>query len=383
LSDAQYDWEVQAALYYDAHKDEFKNTPPATQATTQPDATQPAVASSQPAFKPFDEVKRQIIEKLAASQIDQQTKMIAADLASRLSDDFTTIRKTNPASVLPTTMPSEANATTQPTTDVMTLARLETLRAEIEKKYHVAIQLHDLVKDWQTTKDLVKLPGIGTASSPDGASFSEYATNFSRSSLTPGSGPLQLWEPSQPIADAEKNTFVFRLTAAQAAHPPADVTTVAKQVEQDWKLLRAYEQAKTAAQTAFEAAKKLGLSQAARAAGQNMFATPLFPPRRVQEVPGYRLPSPVASQQLLSAAVDLVQQASVSDKHPVQRVDLPNVQRVVIIELAGVQLDAPEWQAQWEVTESQQHSRLQKLAQDFFNYDNVVARTGYKAEEKS
>jgi hypothetical protein len=387
-TDHRYDWEVQAALYYESHKEEYFNPPPATQpAATQPGTQPTTVATSQPAYKPFEEVKQQIIEKLAASQIDSQARQIAAELSSRLAEDFASIRKENPSAIQPTT----AEATTQPSVgpvalpagQVMMLAHLEAIRADIDKKYGVAVKLHDIVSDWQITQELAKLPGIGTAAAGDGSSFTDYATSFVHPSASSSLPPLQVWEPSQPLTDTQHNAYVFRLTAAQPAHPPANLATIARQLEHDWKLAQAFDQAKQAAQKAFDSAKTLGLSQVARSTGQKVFNTDLFSPRQVQEVPGYPLTPQEAVHEVLAAAEGLITDATPADKHPAKLVELPAAQRVVVMELAGVQLAAPEWFAQLQVTEGQQQERLEKLAQEWFSYDKIVSRTDYKPVEKS
>jgi hypothetical protein len=397
-TDAHYDWAVQAALYYESHKEEFVNTPPATQPSTQPTTqaattqlalTQPTtVATSLPAYKPFEDVKQEIIEKLAAAQIDQQARAIAADLASRLAEDYAAIQKTNPSAVHPTTVEattkaSVLSASPTPAGELMFLPHLEMIRADIDKKYGVAITLHDIGSDWQTTQTLAKLPGIGMATAGDSVPFSEYATSFARATTSAGLLPLQVWEPSQPLTDSEHNAYVFRLTAAQPAHAPGDVASVAKQVEQDWKLGQAYDQANNAAQKAYESAKTLGLAQVARTSNQKMTTTELFPPDQVEDVPGYKLPDPAATHQFLAAIQDLMANATPADKRPDKLVALPSAERIVVMELAGIQLNAPEWEAQIQVTEKQQQTRLQKLAQEWFNFDKIVARTQYKPVEKS
>jgi hypothetical protein len=388
-TDHRYDWEVQAALYYESHKEDYFNPPPATQpAATQPSTQPTTVATSQPAYKPFEEVKQQIIEKLAASQIDSQAKQIAAELSSRLAEDYASIRKENPSALQPTTteattQPSVVGPVALPAGELMMLAHLEAIRADIDKKYGVAVKLHDIVSDWQTTQELAKLPGIGSATAGDGISFTDYATSFAHPSATSSLPPLQVWEPSQPLTDTQHNAYVFRLTAAQPAHPPADFTTIARQLEHDWKLAQAYDQAKQAAQKAFDSAKVVGLPQAARTAGQNVITTEYFSPRQVQEVPSYPLTNPAASHELLAAAEELITHATPADKQPAKLVELPGVQRVVVMELAGVQLAAPEWFAQLQVTEGQQQERLEKLAQEWFSYDKIVSRTDYKPVEKT
>jgi hypothetical protein len=359
-------------------------------ASTQPSSTEPTTQTalattepaSQPAIKPFEQVKQEIIEKLAATQVEDQSKKIADDLAARLADDFRAIQSADPAAVLPTTgpttAPAQASATTRPVETLMTLAHLEQIRSDIQQKYHVAIALHDIVNDWQTTKELGNLPGIGSSSTADHEPFAGYATSFARPTTT----PIQVWQPSLPLTDAQQNTYVFRLTAAQPAHAPPDLAPLAKQVEQDWKLAQAYELAKQAAQKAYDTAKTSGLSQAARASSQGIISTPLFPPQRSREVPSYPGLDPLASRELLSAAADLILKATPTEKHPDALVELPSAQRIVVMELAGVQLPGDQWLAQIITAKKEQQQRVGRLAGDWFNYDTVVSRTGYKPEEK-
>lgn len=393
--DAAYDWEVQAAIYYDAHKDEFKSPatkpaaplgpalptsgPATTQASaeTKPAETQPLVQ------KPFAEVKQQIVEKLAADEATKLSKQVLDDLAARLTSDFNAIHQADPSATVPGTQPTTAPAVASSAKGVMTLAHLEQIRNEIDQKYHVAIQLHDVDKDWQTQSDLSKLAGIGTATTPEGAPFPEYATEFARPGMTTGATPLAVWQPSTPLNDAQQTAYLFRLTAAEPPHAPADMTPIAKQVADDWKLAQAYDQATQAAQKALASAKTSGLSQVARAAGQNVFLTPLFAPQQTQEIAGYPGLPPAAVRELLTAASDLVTQATPSDKHPDTLVALPAVQRVVVMELDAVQLTDPTWLAQLRATGEQQLNDIQRLAADWFDYDHVVARTDYKPEEKS
>ena len=400
--DPQYDWAVQAGFYYNAHKDEFKNEPPAktepsTQgAQTRPGDTQPAAttaptttqAATLPAIKPFEEVKQQIIEKLAAPEADKLSQKIANDLKALLSSDYQVIRRANPQMIGPVapqaaTQPVEASATSRPTNDLMMLAHLEQIRDQIQQKDHVAIKLNDQARDWQTVTDLPKLPGLGTATTADHSAFPEIAIAAAQPVEPPKAPSLQLWQPSDPLTDGQQNAYLFRLTAARPAHAPPDLAPIAKQVQADWKLSQAYDQAMQAAQKALASAKSVGLSQAARTNGQILISTPLFSPRQDREVPEYPLPDPAASEALLKGASDLLAQATPADKRPDALVPLPSALRVVVMELAAVQLPAAEWIAQYEVTEGQQIAQVMRLARDWFNYNQIVSRTGYKPEQKS
>lgn len=393
--DAAYDWEVQAAIYYDGHKDEFKApaTKPAVPLgpavpTTGPATTQTAEAATKPAetqpmvTKPFAQVKQQIIEKLAADEVNKLSKQIQDDLTAKLTSDFNAIHQADPSATVPGTQPTAAPAPAS-AGNVTTLAHLEQIRGEIEQQHHVAIQLHEIAKDWQTQADLGKLAGIGTATAGDSEPFAEYATQFAHPGITAGNPTLGVWQPSVPLTDAQENAFLFRLTAAELPHAPADMAPIAKQVGDDWKLAQAYDQAMQAAQKALASAKASGLAQSARTAGQNVFSTPLFEPEQTQEIPGYPGLPPAAVHELLTTAADLVTQATPSDKHPDTLVALPAAQRVVVIELDGVQLTDPTWLAQLRATSEQQLADIQRLAVDWFDYDHVVSRTDYKAEEKS
>jgi hypothetical protein len=393
-ADAQYDWEVQAASYYNAHQDEFQGLPqtrPSTQAAVQTVTTEPttsvATTKPQPTTKPFEEVKQQIIEKLAAPQAEKLSKQIADELAAGLTSDFQLIRQTDPTSVVPGTQPASqpaAAATTQPIAPLMMFSHLEQIRDQVQRKYHVAIELHDIGNDWQTQPDLAKLPGIGSAANnPDGVSFPELATSFQTPASLNKEPALQLWQPSPILADGQQNTYLFRLTAAEPPHPPSDMASIAKQVESDWKLSQAYDQAMQAAQKALASAKSVGISQAARTAGLQVVSTPLFQPGQAQEIPGYPLSNPAAQQVVAKAADDLLTQASPSDKQPDTLVPLPSVARVAVIELAAAQLPQPEWLMQYSVTQQQQMAELERLTEDWFDYNRVVARLGYKVEQKS
>jgi hypothetical protein len=418
--DAAYDWEVQAAIYYDAHKDEFKapatkpaaplgpalptTGPAATQAastqaaSTQNAGTQPATteasAETKPAetqpmvVKPFAAVKQQIIEKLAADDAGKLSKQILDELTARLTSDFNTVRQADPSATVPSTQPATAPAvassvTTRPAADLMMLAHLEQIRTEIEHKHHVSIQLHEIVNEWQTKADLGKLPGIGAATAADGAPFPEYALEFAHPGMTVGEPPLAVWQPSAPLTDAQQNSYLFRLTAAEPPHAPAGMAPIAKQVTDDWKLGQAYDQAMQAAQKALASAKTSGLSQAGRTDGQNVVYTPLFSPQQAQDLPGIPGLPPAALREALAAASDLITEASPSNKQPDKLVALPAAQRAIVMELDGVQLTSPAWLAQLRATSEQHLADIQRLAADWFDYDHVVSRTGYKAEEKS
>lgn len=404
----RYELQVQAAEYYEAHKEEFHNTPPATRPATAPattqasaDATQPATtaeaAASQPAIKPFTQVRDQIVDKLIATDVQQRTASIEKEVVSRLASDWISIRRADPSATQPaatepaSTQPALATTApaSQPAGELRSLARLEQIRDEIQKQFGVLVSVHDIARDWQTTSELSKLPGIGTARTEPpaqeamelGVTFPQYAMSFAE---RPGSlpvVPLQVWEPSQPLTDFQQNAYVFRLSAAEPAHAPPDMAPLADQVARDWRLAQAYDQAKQAAQKLLDAAKAVGLSQAARTGSLTVISAGPFSPQSTESIPGYSLPDRVSREQLGAAAANLLKEASVQDPHPIDLVELPVARRVIVAELGSATLPTFQWLAQLRASGFAHQERFRKLADEWFSYDRVVSRMHYVPEE--
>jgi hypothetical protein len=245
----------------------------------------------------------------------------------------------------------------------------------------VSLELHK-INNWQDAKHLSLLPVIGAAETADHAPFRQYALSFTGQPITFSTSALQVWEPSRPLTDTQENAYIFRLTAAQPAHAPADLSSIVAQVTKDWKTAQAYELAKQAAQKLADSAKSIGLAQAARGIGAQVVTTDKFAPRSGSPIPGYPLTDTAAQMNLDQASGKLLAQATPSEQHPAMLVELPTAQRVVVAELGSAQLMAPEWYVQLQVTETQRQMARQKLADDWFSYNAVVSRMGYKAEAK-
>jgi hypothetical protein len=399
----QHEWEVKAASYYLAHQSEYVN-PPATQPATKPaevfgpasgpattaPATMAAAATpvTQPAFKPFEQVSASIIETLMADDVKKQSDLVEKDIAGQLSADWIAIRKTNPSATQPA---STQPATSQPAMAVIapttqpTFARLEQIRADVQARLHVSVEIHEM-NAWQDMHQLGALPGIGSAQTADRDSFNAYALSFTGQPSIISATLLQVWEPSQALTDATDNTYVFRLTAAQAAHAPEDMTPLIPQLGADLRVAQTYDLAKQAAQKLFDSAKTLGLAQATRTGGQKVITTGQFSPRvGARMIPNYPLTDSTAQADLGAAAQKLLAEATSADPRPDALAELPSIRRVLVIELAGAQLpfEIPLWEAQAETVREQREAATQSLTGDYFAYDAVVARTQYKAEQKS
>jgi hypothetical protein len=399
--EVRHEWDVKAADYYLAHPEEFRNPatePAATEPASQPATTQGALAaatqaaaSTQPAIKPFEQVKAEIVEKLMATDVAKQTAAIEKELTSRLATDWIEIRKANPSATQPattqfaTTQPdatSQPGATSQPASEEMKLTQLEKIRTDIQQKLHVSLVIHEY-NDWQDSKQLGALPGVGNARTNDQDSFADYALHFTGQRGMVMAVALQVWEPSQPLTDLSQNFYVFRLMAAEPAHAPTDITPVLAQVTKDWRIAQAYELARQAATKLAESAKANGLAQASRTAGLAMLATGPISPRSPRNIAGYPLTDPAAQQDLGQAARKLLQMSSQADPHPSTLFELPTVQRVGVAELATAQLEFPEWYVQSEVVGAQRQMNMVKLASDWFEYAKVVNRLDYRPEAKA
>lgn len=391
----RYELEVQAADYYDNHKDEFRNVPPETQPTTTPSTSGPATqpAASQPAIKPFNEVKNGIIDKLIEPDVQKRTTEIENAVKARFAADWIDIRRTDPAATQPSVAEEPANQvvtaqttpTSKPAGDPRSFAHLEQIRNDVQKQFGVLIDLHDIAGAWQTSASLAAMPGIGNASTAPpsaemfsmGVAFPQYALSFMERPGTSAVVPLQVWEPSQSLDDAQQNAYLFRLTAAQPPHAPPDMAPVAERVAADWRVQQAYDQAKQAAQKLLDAAKAIGLAQAARNGGIDVQSIGPFSPPGHEPIPGYPLDA-VARNQLGDAADKLIKSATPQDEHPVRLVELPTAQRVAVAQLAATSLRTSRLNAQMMATAYEQQVRFRPLADDYFSYDNVVARLQYK-----
>ena len=401
-----YNWQLKAADYYDKHQEEYRNPPPpASGPATQPAATQPAQATtqpgSQPAIKPFKEVEGEIIRNLVADDAQQETNRIVQFIDDRLNNDFLTIRRSDPAATQPASTPlttgpasgpavAGAGPTTQPATALMSEAHLEQLRADVQRQFHVDLKIADLQKDWLDAKELAKLPGVGAAHTADFDEFAPYAANFVGQLGRVTARPLAVWEPSVMLTDSQKNAYVFRLTTAEPAHAPSDMTPVLKQVEADWKLAHAYQQASQAAQKLVDASKSIGLAQAARLESKPVTSATASPERPFAFMPtmfrvsGYDVKDPAANDALATEIKRLLAAAGPSDPHPRAAVALPTVRRDLAIELIDAHLSVPDLAiAQEQVVGQQRAEQAQPLILDWFDYKSVVSRLDYKPEQKS
>jgi hypothetical protein len=99
------------------------------------------------------------------------------------------------------------------------------------------------------------------------------------------------------------------------------------------------------------------------------------------KVEGYAPENPLSKFTFLAQLAPIATRASPKDHHPAGIVDLPADRKVLVAEVAGFELGWPEAQDYARrLGVAQQNRRVfeGQLANDWFNYDNVVSRLGFK-----
>ena len=366
---SDYDWEVLARKYFLEHPDEFAVPPekePASQPTSGP-ATEPA---TEPATRPFDRVRQAALDAVIGPVADQRAKAVVNLVRQRI----------------------KANADPS-------FAALQSVAAEVRKKFDVTLDAVDRTAVPQTAEQLAGEPGLGRATAtlgPDRAAaptpFAEYVMANAAPlaaadpTNTASADALPMLRPSEPLenpsAPAGDTTYVVRLTAADPAHPPADLATVKAQVGRDWRRAQAFDLAKAAADALIAEsgkADKSALSAAATGpvidAGPLAFGSPL--------PPALNLP-PASARDFYTGAYALLSAPGDGEK-PLGRIDLPAADRVLAAQVTRI---LPSWSTDAEkqelaaATAAQIRQQLALStaadpAKAWFSPDAIVARTGY------
>lgn len=244
--------EADALAYYDQNKSQFKAAadPSAKPGESGFDASLPVPGSSAE-FKPYEEVRRAIIDRLkderARAVADKAIKAARAVLLSELRS-----------------IPEDANYRVFPEGYVPTgslRSAAETIQQQFAQE-GVRTQVVGDVLGWLESGALPDLPGIGKASTSAALGqrrvpFAVYALSARELEPVPAQSdqagardaasarrlpglPMQTHVPSVPLEDDQGNRYLFRLTGAQAERSPQSLEEVKDRVEEDARMLLAY-----------------------------------------------------------------------------------------------------------------------------------------------
>lgn len=376
----EYTWKKDAYKYYVEHGEEFASTQPATLPTTGPltlgAGSAAATPVAGPTTRPFDEVLPEIRQKLASEQTDKLQKRIADRIAGTLGADWLNYNKSQSG---------KDAAESSMGSPYPSFEYLQKLAGQIQKDFGVLPQITQNADVYMSQQELAKLPGIGAAS--DGkANFVTYATvraaAFAPHERHNASELLQLWEPSPILHDASGDAYIFRLTAAQPAHRPADKSEVKEQIIADLRQMEGYQLAKQSAERLLAAANQAGgLQSAATVAGRNVIQTGAFRNRAMDPIENYPISGPTKAA-FLDEVFKLLVDAARGVEHPRKLVELPQAGKALVVQLESVEADWPA-QSTFFVelsVEGQLRAELrQNLQVQWFDWKSVTTRLNYKA----
>jgi len=403
-----YQWDVDVYRYYQKHVSEFPTTQPdplstgVTLGPLPPMAVRPKTGST---TRPVQEVRGEIMDKLIKPDADRLADAIQDRINSVMASDYAAYRKgAGPAggtSTRPTTLASApasaapASSLAVPYDDYEYLTRLA---QKIQKDFGVLPSTHKIADAYKSEQELNQLPDIGKESAA-GADFSTYVMQHVEPFAKPveGEKALAALEPSPPLKDAAGNSYLFRVTDAKLAGPPASMADARDKVEQDWKMAQAYKLAREDAEKDKAMAEKdaattrpgevastdeSGLKRVAAAARRKVISVgPIN--GGTSQVPGYAIPEQ-ASQTLVKQAVGLLTNAAASNNpHPIGLVELPAATRVLLDELDQVR---PLWSNESvamakDALAGNIHDQMaMTLWFKWFDYNSVARRLDYKPE---
>jgi hypothetical protein len=363
---SDYEWDVEASKYYQLHQSEFPTTQPAT--TQEALSLGPATRAA-PTTRPFVEVREQIINLLIEPRVDQRQVQIQSDLNTRLAADYDNWKKAHPGG--PTTVPAGSS-------EFEDFAYVQKVAQDFQNRYKVTLTVASIADGFKTASELQSLPGIGQVSS-FGVGVIASAEPLASAENKGVPGLLSLFQPSKAIADASRNLFIFRITAADPAHKPNDLAEVREQVERDWKRQQAFSLAKTEAQKLLDAARGPGLESAAD--GKKVVTTGEFMLNPSTNLEPYHLTGPAVID-FLRCVRGLTSTLSQPDHpRPISLVELTADEKVAVVEIISAQsMLTPQnvkyAQAQLSA-EALQQFRSQ-TTMEWFGLDSVMERTGYQ-----
>ncbi len=368
---SDYDWDKEGHMYYLQHQSEFPTTQPAT---TQETLTLGPSTRPGPSTRLYEEVKQTIMDRMIEPLANRLGQQIQGQITSRLNQDYQSYAKT----VGPTSSPTGAA--------YESFEYLQKLAAEIENRYHVTLTVASVADAFRDRLQLAELPGIGKILKfPDYAMTAVHPLTNTQLGTIPAS--IKLFEPSKPLVAEEGigDVYFFRVIAVDPAHQPASMDEVKDRVEQDWKKNQAYELAKADAKKLLEAARMPGLDVAA-SSDQKVVTTGFYSTSTMMPIENYRI-STTSQAEFVKQTFALLPVLTEKDHgRPMTTVEMPADGKVAVAELIAVEAGLnPQSLEVAKLLMGDQVAQpyAMSVMQDWFDYNNVVQRLGFKDRTKS
>jgi hypothetical protein len=179
------------------------------------------------------------------------------------------------------------------------------------------------------------------------------------------------------------NDYIFRLTDARPAEPPADLASVASKVETDLRTQAAFELARLAADALRTAAHETSLAAVAKASGRTLVQTDPFNSDSADLGVSISL-SPAGRSQFIDRAFKLLSDYDpTTNPHPAELIDVPVDGKMFVAQLEKIDTKStPEsffFRSSEEATVILEEQQL-RLRQQWLDYQAVVGRLDYKAQ---
>jgi hypothetical protein len=385
-----YQWEVELQKYYQQNLKQFPVTQPATQpATAAADAltlgaTRPA-ATTAPTTRPFAEVREEIKNRIIAPEVDRRVAEIQSRITTAMNADYQAYSKATAASTQPATAPASSLGP-----QYASFEYLQKLAEVIQRDHKVLPTVTSLQDEFRGETELRALPNIGQAQLGDGPRLPEYLTTRAEVYVSDEQrgdpDVLSRLEPSQPLRDDLDNVYIVRITDAEPAHAPKDMSAVADAVRDDYIAAQSFAQAKEAASKLLAAAEQSGdFGAAAKAAGRNLVNAGPVQNRAQSEIPNFPLTSP-ANEQFIRESFELLSRAATqpAGKNAMTLIELPQAGKVVVVELTDVDPTYTEDTLALEQSRVRQGiaSELRRMFElQWFTPENIRQRLAYRTND--
>lgn len=367
--------DTDAATYWIENRDQFQG--PGDGPTSRP-ATRPWASGN--------DIDKEIRERLA----DQRMEHVARFVQQQMMAEWLQYGDALQAENDPRSRSAPATALGVPYHTFDFLLRIREL-VQKRREFH-SVSLSAVELPLYSASDLSKLTDVGSAMA-GGINLAQYLGEFVepfttaklRKLATEAQIPvLRVLEPLRLSArDATGNVYIVRVAAAEPARSALNLQEIRPQVEQAWRLLESMKKAREAAEDLRLSAQSRGILLAAKDKSMDraVIATGIFHNSPLERIENLDLPDE-AREQLIRAAFKLMEsQSTAGGTNPVDLLELPRTQRVVVIQLAksGVGASDPEGQMRlaqakrlWSITQTQ------KLVADWFDPEKVQRRTNYQ-----